>query len=732
MTAASTRNQFARAALAQVVIVDRTTPDEPGAVAKSYAIADAVIAALGASTFTRDNMAAAAVLALTDFQRSGNTWDDATIASAAVSLADLMVASSTGPDIPPAGGGAIVGTDPNAIVFMDPTGTNGDTDPKLTAFPIDPFARPQIRDWRSAAGIGPVWRQGAWQADGDASNQKAEGFVSYGANALGLGPTGTDGGYARIKPNRIGLAQILPGVNAGALYYPIRLDSDPLGGIDGMQLKDDESAALTFAIARSTGTVVMGSPTSPLAAPGSARFFGNQSGTLHGSNAGMQYSSLVANRAQLRCNAYGAHVGVPGITGFKSRGLTIGALAAVAPGDVLWRATAIGVCADNASIPLSGLLSFVATTVAAARIGCDLQVQQSPSTGPQRITWTFDGETGDLLGAVNGAIVRETLGGQSIGLGPKIVTWLPGGAPIPPATLPPNTVTTWAGVMALLTATTGQLTVALDTSLGPCVTPAGAFDLEGRVMFVPAAPDGTGSPIVLTIGPGSQLLNPAGFRGKLRINAEGDVAPAAMEFNLGGAGGASDLLFDQGVEINANTIVGFPLMFVPGPYTLNIRMDDAALLPFGVFCDVLAGGNLLIQAANWTTFPNDMVTVAAGGTITWTNDASVQFPTSMSGDLSGTYFPNATLRAPGILKGTNALVVLGQTALIPARGLRATSVITAFLRDDPAGSGAATTRYGALQADRVYGIAGSFKITALAGVGPNIADSSILDWTVYT
>ena len=143
MTAASTRNQLARAALAQVVIFDRTVPQEPAAVAKSYAIADAVILALGASTFTRNNMAAAAVLALTDFLRNGNVPDDAAIASAAVSIADLMVASSTGPDVPPGGGGTIVGTDPNALVYLDPTGTSGVTDPKLTAAPIDAFGRPQ-------------------------------------------------------------------------------------------------------------------------------------------------------------------------------------------------------------------------------------------------------------------------------------------------------------------------------------------------------------------------------------------------------------------------------------------------------------------------------------------------------------------------------------------------------------------------------------------------------------
>jgi len=86
-------------------------------------------------------------------------------------------------------------------------------------------------------------------------------------------------------------------------------------------------------------------------------------GQLHGSNAGMQYSTVfpgiagAANRSQLRCNLYGANAGAPGVTGFKSRGATIGSLAGCIAGDILWRMTAIGVAPDNASIPLAALLS---------------------------------------------------------------------------------------------------------------------------------------------------------------------------------------------------------------------------------------------------------------------------------------------------------------------------------------------------------------------------------------
>jgi hypothetical protein len=81
------------------------------------------------------------------------------------------------------------------------------------------------------------------------------------------------------------------------------------------------------------------------------------------SNAGIQYSFAAtvlaeANRAQLRCNLFGAFPNGPGVTGFKSRGATIGALAGCIAGDILWRMTAIGVAPNGASIPLAALLSY--------------------------------------------------------------------------------------------------------------------------------------------------------------------------------------------------------------------------------------------------------------------------------------------------------------------------------------------------------------------------------------
>lgn len=115
---------------------------------------------------------------------------------------------------------------------------------------------------------------------------------------------------------------------------------------------------------------------------GVSELFINQVGALNGSNAGIQHSDIVANRANYRANQWGSNTGIPGVTGFKSRGVAIGTLAAVLVGDVIWRATAIGVCGDNATIPLSGLLSINVDQVAANFLGTSFEVQLVPPTGP--------------------------------------------------------------------------------------------------------------------------------------------------------------------------------------------------------------------------------------------------------------------------------------------------------------------------------------------------------------
>ncbi len=164
------------------------------------------------------------------------------------------------------------------------------------------------------------------------------------------------------------------------------------------QAIDAAIAAGTLQLGTGNAAIIaMGNPNGGL---GTFELFINQGGVaLHGSNSGIQYSSTVANRAQIRENQYGANAGIPGISTFKSRGLTVGSLAAVVDGDSIFRATAVGVCGDNVSIPLSGLISItipVGGSVPAQNwIATDFEVQLVPLAGPingRKQTFKVDSE----------------------------------------------------------------------------------------------------------------------------------------------------------------------------------------------------------------------------------------------------------------------------------------------------------------------------------------------------
>jgi len=125
-------------------------------------------------------------------------------------------------------------------------------------------------------------------------------------------------------------------------------------------------------------------------------YIGGPTTALHGSGSGVQYSSIVSSRAQYRCNQYGNATGVPGISTFKSRGATLGSLAPVQVGDVIYRATAVGVT-DNLSIPLSGLISINVNAVPVGQgyIGTDYELQLVSVDGPangRRVVYMLDSE----------------------------------------------------------------------------------------------------------------------------------------------------------------------------------------------------------------------------------------------------------------------------------------------------------------------------------------------------
>lgn len=119
------------------------------------------------------------------------------------------------------GGAPPVGT-PNTLAYFDGAGALG-SDPALFAGGLDPYGRPQLRDVRQGTlpAANAVWRQGAWQVDGDATNVEGDGIVVYGKDPVSGLHDGTNGAFARIKCDRYGIRLITGGVDVG---YGWRVD----------------------------------------------------------------------------------------------------------------------------------------------------------------------------------------------------------------------------------------------------------------------------------------------------------------------------------------------------------------------------------------------------------------------------------------------------------------------------------------------------------------------------
>lgn len=145
-------------------------------------------------------------------------------------------------------------------------------------------------------------------------------------------------------------------------------------------IDSDGPGTLNLGLANATDFVLG----APLGATGTQHVYINQGGTSLGATggSGVQVASAVADQGSFGANQYGAHLGVPGVVGFKSRGPTIGDLTKVLAGDILARLTALGVAGDNATIPVAGLVSIVTDIVAATFIAPRFSVQLVPPEGP--------------------------------------------------------------------------------------------------------------------------------------------------------------------------------------------------------------------------------------------------------------------------------------------------------------------------------------------------------------
>lgn len=239
-------------------------------------------------------------------------------------------------------------------------------------------------------------------------------------------------------------------------------DGDPEGVIEAVQgsIYRNNLGVLNEAVfMKVTGTGTAGWSRIVVIDRASGRIYIGQNVPDHGSNAGIQYATTTANRAQFRGNQYGANASGPGVTGFKSRGPIGGPDVGVVDGDLLFRVTAIGT-AQNLSIPLAATLSLQvplggSLAVPGNYVASEMELQLVPLEGP-----------------VNGATVQFKITSQGV---PMLRETAARPAPLPAL----------AGVTAGLAAT---------GALGTIFVP--------NVNVRAAAPGTTGTRVALTIQPG--------------------------------------------------------------------------------------------------------------------------------------------------------------------------------------------------------------------------------------
>ena len=295
----------------------------------------------------------------------------------------------------------------------------------------------------------------------------------------------------------------------------------------------------------------------------------------HGSNAGLQYSTTTANRAQFRVNQYGANTAGAGITTFKSRGAAIGALGAVLPGDLLGRWTAIGVAADGLSIPLAGTLSVqvppqYVPIITDSWVPTDYELALVPLAGPANSRRpvqlvTSEGET-------------QTLRGSRAGGPTTLPTALGAGALRSSGPLPPNGSVIGSLGDLYTETTTGTAWIKLsnpggNTGWSPLQVPQ-RLDFSGTVFGAAAAVPGFLSDSAFTatspVAPGRMIqLATRTARVSWNITVNTFVAVNACFLTVMRNGGAIPgwpiFLIPAGATgITNNFAGGFTVPFVPG------------------------------------------------------------------------------------------------------------------------------------------------------------------------
>lgn len=261
----------------------------------------------------------------------------------------------------------------------------------------------------------------------------------------------------------------------------------------------------------STGNVIVQNGSSGLILIGTSTALG-------GSNAGIQYSNLVANRAQIRVNAFGNHAGVSGMTCAKSRGTSIGDNQAVIVGDPICRTTVQAGATTPGSLPISADATFVAAQVNSLTVATDYNMRLMNKAGTLGTRWyvtsegagslgqgltassgTFSGNvaagsfTGDGSGLTNlptttstvthnGSLTGNGTGGSPLGVDSSSVAVLNGSGYVQNSELDPSVVTKQGFVtLANLTGAVPQGSVDFSTITSAL---AGKLDVNGTAYAV--------------------------------------------------------------------------------------------------------------------------------------------------------------------------------------------------------------------------------------------------------
>jgi hypothetical protein len=309
------------------------------------------------------------------------------------------------------------------------------------------------------------------------------------------------------------------------------------------------------------------------------------------------------------------------------------------------------------------------------------------------------------------------------------VVWEPGGVSHD------NVFATFPEVVAAVASRSGNAVVTIADALGAPVIPAGNWDFRppgtfGTVTFA------NGS-LTSAFGVFVTIANAAvTIHGLTGLDFVQIFNQSTVDVITGSAADEVLFLMHFGSIFQSVNAAGAAFFKVTGGTNALILDDQSLIGTFdgGTSAIQVTGGapGLFIQVNDSSSFQADMLVSAA--TLTQVNVAGPP--------ASSPSFPRYAAQAAAPLINPAGLVETGSDAIVLGSGKSA--AITAFI--GPAtiihctqrtsnGDGGVnpTVRYAALLPDRVNGNQGSFQISSLTVVGggdTNLADASVVDWTV--